>query len=466
MDCRCGYSDRAPFQTPNAPDGLAMFNGTWRACAAVLALATFLFQSHGTRASETGSAVIMAPALAQLAGGASRLRESKPFYTVVDEAAFLRQMCTTIRSAALQQDLPPGFLAKLIWKESRFDPNAISPAGAEGIAQFMPYTAANWGLENAFQPVEAIEASARLLGYLNRGYGNLGLAAAAYNAGEDRVDAWRRGRSGLPGETRNYVHSITGHKVSAWKRGKGPEVDFVLDQTRDFQSACEEFQLIKAPLQRRFANTYFNRGLTLAKERDYEGALLRYTIAIRLKPDFPEAYNNRGLVYRMLGNHAAAIANYDVALRMKPDYAAAYNNRGYAKRKLGKYRQAIRDYDKALSLKAGYASALFNRGFAKSKLGDHAAAIEDFTAVLGMMSNHPLALYNRGLAHQNAGDLVKAEADFDTAIANSDRFAKAYHSRAGLLLRMGRREQAKADYLKSVALNAGLGVGKYKIRFD
>ncbi len=68
-------------------------------------------------------------------------------------------MCSTIEAAANKQGLPPGFFAKLIWKESRFDPNAISPAGAEGIAQFMPYTAANWGLENSFEPVEAIEAS-------------------------------------------------------------------------------------------------------------------------------------------------------------------------------------------------------------------------------------------------------------------------------------------------------------------
>ena len=417
-------------------------------------------------AEEPAGAVIMAPVLAAKAATLKARKEHGPFYTIGDETAFLQQMCSTIEAAAKKQGLPPGFFAKLIWKESRFDPNAISPAGAEGIAQFMPYTAANWGLENAFEPVEAIEASSRLLGYLLKGYGNVGLAAAAYNAGEDRVDSWRRGGGRLPDETRNYVYSITGHKASDWKKGKGPEVDFTLDQTQDFQTACQDFRLIEAPLQRRLANTYYNRGLSLAKSKDYSAALLRYTVAIRLRPEFPEAYNNRGLVYRMMGDYGAAIANYDVALKMRPGYAAAYNNRGFARRKLGFFREAIADYDKALAINTNYAAARFNRAFAQAQLEEYAAAIADYNAVLKLVANHPLALYNRGKAHLAAGHLNKAEDDFNAAIAHSNGFAKAYYSRANLRLQLGRRDQAKEDYLKSVSLDAGLGRGKYAIVFD
>jgi tetratricopeptide (TPR) repeat protein len=396
----------------------------------------------------------------------TRPQDSKSLFVVSDETVFLRQMCKTIETEAVNNGVPPAFLAKLIWKESRFDPNAISPAGAEGIAQFMPSTAAVWDLENAFEPTDAIKASARLLGSLFKEYGNLGLAAAAYNAGENRVDSWRRGRSGLPGETRNYVYSITGYKVSEWKKGNGPDVTFDLDETQDFQTACEAFRLIKAPLQRRFANTYFNRGLALARQKDYESALLKYMIAIRLKPDFPEAYNNRGLVYRMLGDYETAIANYNVALRMKSNYPAAYNNRGYAKRKLGQFTAAIADYNRALTLKPDYASALFNRGFAQAKLGNHEAAILDYTAVLKLTTNHPLAYYNRGLAYLASGHPQKAKADLDIAIAHSSRFAKAYHSRANVLLQLGQQNRAKADYQKSVSLNARLGQGEYEIKFD
>jgi soluble lytic murein transglycosylase-like protein len=73
--------------------------------------------------------------------------------------------------------------------ESGFDPNAGSPAGAQGIAQFMPGTAASYGLRNPFDPVEAIDAEAHLMSDLLRQFGDPQLALAAYNAGPAPVEA-------------------------------------------------------------------------------------------------------------------------------------------------------------------------------------------------------------------------------------------------------------------------------------
>ena len=67
--------------------------------------------------------------------------------------------------------------------ESNFNPNAVSPAGAQGIAQFMPATAAAYGLRDPFDPVAAIDAQARLMGELLGQFGSVELALAAYNAG-------------------------------------------------------------------------------------------------------------------------------------------------------------------------------------------------------------------------------------------------------------------------------------------
>src|SRR5690606_11705240 len=100
------------------------------------------------------------------------------------------RVCDLVEAHAKKNDLPAAFCARLIWKESRFDPNAVSPVGAEGIAQVMPGTAKMRGLANSFDIEEAIPASARYLGELKTGFGNLGLAAAAYNAGESRVSRW------------------------------------------------------------------------------------------------------------------------------------------------------------------------------------------------------------------------------------------------------------------------------------
>jgi soluble lytic murein transglycosylase-like protein len=73
--------------------------------------------------------------------------------------------------------------------ESGFDPNAGSPAGAAGIAQFMPSTAASYGLRDPFDPAEAIDAEAHLMSDLIAQFGSPELALAAYNAGPAPVEA-------------------------------------------------------------------------------------------------------------------------------------------------------------------------------------------------------------------------------------------------------------------------------------
>jgi membrane-bound lytic murein transglycosylase MltF len=104
----------------------------------------------------------------------------------------------------------------LIWQESRFNPRAVSPAGAQGLAQFMPRIAAHYGLEDPFDPLAALPASARMLRELYDQFGNLGLAAAAYNGGSGRIQNWLARRGKLPEETRNYVRIITGQAAENW----------------------------------------------------------------------------------------------------------------------------------------------------------------------------------------------------------------------------------------------------------
>jgi len=133
---------------------------------------------------------------------------------VVESA--LATMCQTLQSAARANDLPLVFLTRLIWQESRFRAYAVSPAGALGVAQFMPNTAAWVGLADPFDIVMAIDKSAEFLRNLKDQFGNLGLAAAAYNAGPKRVRDWLTKRRSLPAETRAYVQIVTGYRVDLW----------------------------------------------------------------------------------------------------------------------------------------------------------------------------------------------------------------------------------------------------------
>lgn len=131
-------------------------------------------------------------------------------------------LCGLIAGAAQQHGLPVAFFSRLIWAESRFRSDAVSPKGAKGIAQFMPGTAAERGLLDPFDPEAAIAASAALLADHKARFGNLGLAAAAYNAGAQRVANWLANGGALPWETQDYVLAITGIAADVWAVAKAP----------------------------------------------------------------------------------------------------------------------------------------------------------------------------------------------------------------------------------------------------
>jgi soluble lytic murein transglycosylase-like protein len=150
---------------------------------------------------------------------------------------FARDVCGIIKHYAETNDLPAPFFARLIWRESLFQPDAISPKGAEGIAQFMPATAKLRGLSNSFDAVAALGKSAEYLSELKLRYGNLGFAAAAYNAGEAGLERFLSS-DWLPYETRNYVLAITAHPVEDWRDNPPKALDLALDKDRSFLEGC------------------------------------------------------------------------------------------------------------------------------------------------------------------------------------------------------------------------------------
>lgn len=184
-----------------------------------------------------------------LALGADAVAQPRPGEGGAPEAArapdSVEAICGWIEAAAEAHDLPKPFFARLIWKESRFDIRALSPVGAQGVAQFMPGTAELRGLEDPYDPRQAIPASAAFLADLRRAFGNFGLAAAAYNGGPDRVARWLRNRARLAAETEDYVQTITG-RPAYWFRRKGREVEGrPLAAGKSFAQACREMRVIE-----------------------------------------------------------------------------------------------------------------------------------------------------------------------------------------------------------------------------
>lgn len=189
-------------------------------------------------------------------------------------------ICRLIETAAQANAVPTGLFTRLIWRESSFRPGVTSSAGAQGIAQFMPGTAAEQGLADPFDPEKAIPASAAYLAGLKSQFGNWGLAVAAYNAGQGRVSNWTRSGGFLPAETELYVRFITGRSVYDWAQGDGLKYR---DEPFKPEECSKVVAAIRTSTPQLFEGPYapfgvqlsgnFSKRLALAS---YERAVIRY----------------------------------------------------------------------------------------------------------------------------------------------------------------------------------------------
>ena len=164
--------------------------------------------------------------------------DGRPRHICIGAASYAADVCAAIERSATAWGLSPGYFARLIWQESHFRPNALSWAGAQGIAQFMPETGRLQGVDNAYDPAEALWRSARYLSKLVKKFGNPGLAAAAYNGGERRVANFVAGTGNLAIETIDYVRIVTGAPVTAWLAGNVSGGANPLEPAGAFRPAC------------------------------------------------------------------------------------------------------------------------------------------------------------------------------------------------------------------------------------
>src|SRR6476620_9290495 len=204
----------------------------WRAVLCVATVMPLLLAARAVAQDAATGAEVARPSVEELATpGDENKGQPQTAAENARDTGTREAMCLMIESAAKANDLPLEFFARVIWQESRFQSDAVGPVTrsgqrAQGIAQFMPGTASERRLLDPFDPVQALPKSAEFLSELRSQFGNLGLAAAAYNAGPRRVQEWLAGTGPMPEQTRNYVYAITGTTVDAWAKagsaGKAP----------------------------------------------------------------------------------------------------------------------------------------------------------------------------------------------------------------------------------------------------
>lgn len=189
-------------------------------------------------------------------------------------------LCQAMENSAREHRLDANFFARLLWQESRFDANALSPANAMGIAQFIRSTADLRGLKDPYNPADAIAHSAAYLGELARRYSNVGLAAVAYNGGEWRADSFLRG-GGLKRETINYVRIITGLPAETWRDAPPQAHDLRLDPALPFQKACIALAAGRRTSPAKVQSTHKPWGVQLAFGDSVKEAKARYRARVR-----------------------------------------------------------------------------------------------------------------------------------------------------------------------------------------
>jgi tetratricopeptide (TPR) repeat protein len=205
-------------------------------------------------------------------------------------------------------------------------------------------------------------------------------------------------------------------------------------------------------LKNDFADAYAGRGNVFFSMKDYEKSSASYAEAVRLKPDY--APYSRGLECRITGDTNQAIIEFTEAIRLMPEYVFAYNNRGVCYSGKSDYDRAIADYSQAIKLNPGYITAYSNRGIAYRYKNDYNHSISDYNKAIQLNPLDPVAYYNRGLLNYYRRDYDRAIADYSEAIRLNPDYVRAYNNRGNAYKAKGQEARAGEDYAEAKRLSA------------
>ena len=194
----------------------------------------------------------------------------------------------------------------------------------------------------------------------------------------------------------------------------GEEEEEVQDRERAYLQHL--FGLERNAADRSEGYSYFNLGMELCENAQYEQALEQIDKAIAHNPDFAKAYLFRGMISYRMDNDNYAIRDYTYAIDLDPDETFSYYGRGLVYKNSGRYKDAIADFDRAIRQESDVAELYVVRGQVKYTIEDYQGAIRDFSRAIEVDSDHSRAYAGRALARYTIRDYRNAGEDFTRAI--------------------------------------------------
>jgi tetratricopeptide (TPR) repeat protein len=202
------------------------------------------------------------------------------------------------------------------------------------------------------------------------------------------------------------------------------------------------------------ASSYYNKGEEYRKAENWAMAIVEYTTAIQVNPNYARAYFGRAWSYDELGQDQNSVNDLTMVIQLDPNHKAAYMNRGISYSNLGQYQLAINDFTKDIQLDPDYAPAYSNRGIAYYGLGQYQTAINDYTMAIQLDPDFADAYANRGNAYDDLGQYQTAINDLTKAIQLDPDFAWAHRIRGFVYRNLGQYTLANADDTKACSLDS------------
>jgi tetratricopeptide (TPR) repeat protein len=196
-------------------------------------------------------------------------------------------------------------------------------------------------------------------------------------------------------------------------------------------------------------------GDSLARKRDYDGAILAFSKAHEADPENVLYINMRGLAYGNKGDDESALADYDLCMKLRPNFPAPHNNRGIIFMRRGDFDLAFEEFSAAIKLNApqNRYTNLYNRGRVQTLRKQYDSALADFAAARQLNPEAPQASVFRCIAHTEMGKFDEALADCNAVLTRYPKAIYTLTSRANAYLAKGDLDKALADYNQVIRIN-------------